>query len=68
MGNKKNLLLKKLKKKEFNAVSRVVDLSAVASPQAPLHTPVTSDKFAILTEKARIPVPILRGKCFNNSL
>lgn len=28
---------------------------------APLHTPVSSDKFAILTEKARIPVPILRG-------
>ncbi|RXM96185.1 Electron transfer flavoprotein-ubiquinone oxidoreductase, mitochondrial [Acipenser ruthenus] len=30
---------------------------------APLHTPVTEDKFGILTEKYRIPVPILPGLC-----
>ena len=29
---------------------------------APLHTPVTVDKFALLTEKHRIPLPILPGK------
>jgi len=29
--------------------------------QAPLNTPVTEDKFAFLTEKKRIPVPILPG-------
>ncbi|XP_062514675.1 electron transfer flavoprotein-ubiquinone oxidoreductase, mitochondrial-like [Corticium candelabrum] len=28
---------------------------------APLHTPVTDDKFAFLTEKRRIPLPILPG-------
>ncbi|XP_021252388.1 electron transfer flavoprotein-ubiquinone oxidoreductase, mitochondrial isoform X3 [Numida meleagris] len=28
---------------------------------APLHTPVTEDKFGILTKKSRIPVPILPG-------
>lgn len=28
---------------------------------APLHTPVTSDKFAFLTEKGRISIPILKG-------
>ncbi|XP_041358336.1 electron transfer flavoprotein-ubiquinone oxidoreductase, mitochondrial-like [Gigantopelta aegis] len=28
---------------------------------SPLNTPVTSDKFAILTEKYRIPVPVLPG-------
>uniref|UniRef100_A0A8V0Y116 Electron transfer flavoprotein-ubiquinone oxidoreductase n=1 Tax=Gallus gallus TaxID=9031 RepID=A0A8V0Y116_CHICK len=28
---------------------------------APLHTPVTEDKFGILTKKYRIPVPILPG-------
>ncbi|XP_068701923.1 electron transfer flavoprotein-ubiquinone oxidoreductase, mitochondrial-like [Montipora foliosa] len=28
---------------------------------APLNTPVKEDKFAILTEKSRIPVPILSG-------
>ncbi|CAK9826531.1 Electron transfer flavoprotein-ubiquinone oxidoreductase, mitochondrial [Anthophora retusa] len=28
---------------------------------APLNTPVTEDKFAFLTEKSRIPVPILKG-------
>ncbi|XP_012288068.1 electron transfer flavoprotein-ubiquinone oxidoreductase, mitochondrial isoform X1 [Orussus abietinus] len=28
---------------------------------APLKTPVTEDKFAILTEKGRIPIPILKG-------
>lgn len=30
--------------------------------QAPLNTQVTEDRFAILTEKYRIPVPILPGK------
>lgn len=30
--------------------------------QAPLNTPVTEDRFGILTEKYRIPVPILPGK------
>lgn len=34
----------------------------VLSPQAPLNTPVTEDVFSILTEKYRIPVPILPGK------
>ena len=29
--------------------------------QAPLHTPVTKDKFSILTKNRRIPVPILPG-------
>nr|XP_023655009.1 electron transfer flavoprotein-ubiquinone oxidoreductase, mitochondrial [Paramormyrops kingsleyae] len=33
---------------------------------APLNTPVTEDKFAILTEKSRIPVPILPGLPMNN--
>uniref|UniRef100_A0A8C1Z060 Electron transfer flavoprotein-ubiquinone oxidoreductase n=1 Tax=Cyprinus carpio TaxID=7962 RepID=A0A8C1Z060_CYPCA len=33
---------------------------------APLNTPVTEDKFAILTEKYRIPVPILPGLPMNN--
>ncbi|MGH0159501.1 UNVERIFIED_CONTAM: hypothetical protein FKN15_062926 [Acipenser sinensis] len=33
---------------------------------APLHTPVTEDKFGILTEKYRIPVPILPGLPMNN--
>ncbi|XP_017887860.1 electron transfer flavoprotein-ubiquinone oxidoreductase, mitochondrial isoform X2 [Ceratina calcarata] len=28
---------------------------------APLKTPVTKDKFAFLTEKSRIPIPILKG-------
>ncbi|KAK7069482.1 hypothetical protein SK128_004410 [Halocaridina rubra] len=28
---------------------------------APLNTPVTHDKFALLTEKGRIPIPILPG-------
>lgn len=27
---------------------------------APLHTPVTEDKFGILTKTARIPVPIVK--------
>lgn len=31
---------------------------------APLHTPVTADKFAFLTEKHRIPIPILPGNFF----
>jgi len=29
--------------------------------QAPLTTPVTEDKFALLTEKRRIPFPLLPG-------
>uniref|UniRef100_A0AAY4DQU8 Electron transfer flavoprotein-ubiquinone oxidoreductase n=1 Tax=Denticeps clupeoides TaxID=299321 RepID=A0AAY4DQU8_9TELE len=33
---------------------------------APLNTPVTEDRFAILTEKYRIPVPILPGLPMNN--
>ncbi|MEE6461148.1 hypothetical protein FKM82_001204 [Ascaphus truei] len=33
---------------------------------APLHTPVTGDRFGILTEKYRIPVPILPGLPMNN--
>ena len=28
---------------------------------APLKTPVKHDKFALLTEKWRIPIPILKG-------
>jgi electron-transferring-flavoprotein dehydrogenase len=28
---------------------------------APLNTPVKEDKFALLTEKGRIPIPILPG-------
>ena len=32
--------------------------------QAPLNTPVTTDKFAILTEKGRIPLPILPGNVY----
>ncbi|XP_014437884.1 electron transfer flavoprotein-ubiquinone oxidoreductase, mitochondrial [Tupaia chinensis] len=33
---------------------------------APLNTPVTEDRFGILTEKHRIPVPILPGLPMNN--
>nr|XP_033797319.1 electron transfer flavoprotein-ubiquinone oxidoreductase, mitochondrial isoform X2 [Geotrypetes seraphini] len=33
---------------------------------APLHTPVTEDKFGILTKNYRIPVPILPGLPMNN--
>uniref|UniRef100_A0A667ZYM7 Electron transfer flavoprotein-ubiquinone oxidoreductase n=1 Tax=Myripristis murdjan TaxID=586833 RepID=A0A667ZYM7_9TELE len=33
---------------------------------APLHTPVTEDVFSILTEKYRIPVPMLPGLPMNN--
>uniref|UniRef100_A0A8C6SXV9 Electron transfer flavoprotein-ubiquinone oxidoreductase n=1 Tax=Neogobius melanostomus TaxID=47308 RepID=A0A8C6SXV9_9GOBI len=33
---------------------------------APLHTPVTEDVFSILTEKHRIPVPMLPGLPMNN--
>lgn len=33
---------------------------------APLKTPVTEDKFAILSETGRIPVPILKGFPMNN--
>nr|CAG4638291.1 EOG090X0279 [Cyclestheria hislopi] len=33
---------------------------------APLHTPVTEDKFAYLTEKHRIPIPILPGMPMQN--
>jgi len=31
--------------------------------QAPLHTPVTTDRFSILTQKKKIPIPVsLPGK------
>ena len=33
---------------------------------APLNTPVKADKFAILTEKGRIPVPIFKGMPMHN--
>ncbi|XP_046394961.1 electron transfer flavoprotein-ubiquinone oxidoreductase, mitochondrial isoform X1 [Ischnura elegans] len=33
---------------------------------APLNTPVTADKFALLTETSRIPIPILPGMPMNN--
>ncbi|KAL8611911.1 hypothetical protein ACOMHN_061992 [Nucella lapillus] len=33
---------------------------------APLHTPVTNDKFALLTKTSRIPLPILPGMPLNN--
>ncbi|CAL4066348.1 unnamed protein product, partial [Meganyctiphanes norvegica] len=33
---------------------------------APLNTPVTADKFAILTEKGRIPIPIFPGMPMHN--
>jgi len=33
---------------------------------APLHTPVTEDKFAFLTEKRRINVPIFKGMPMHN--
>merc|ERR1719369_1658180 len=33
---------------------------------APLDTPVTEDKFAILTENRRISLPILKGFPMNN--
>jgi len=33
---------------------------------APLHTPVTEDKFALLTETGRIPIPILPGMPMRN--
>jgi electron-transferring-flavoprotein dehydrogenase len=33
---------------------------------APLNTPVTADKFAILTEKGRIPVPIFKLVLFRS--
>lgn len=36
-------------------------------PKAPLHTPVTKDRFSILTEKRRFPVPVnLPGMCMKN--
>ena len=31
---------------------------------APLKTPVKEDKFALLTEKGRIPIPILPGNFY----
>jgi len=37
------------------------DFFFVLNWQAPLNTPVTEDKFAFLTEKRRIPVPLLPG-------
>ncbi|XP_077983828.1 electron transfer flavoprotein-ubiquinone oxidoreductase, mitochondrial-like [Glandiceps talaboti] len=33
---------------------------------APLHTPVKEDKFGLLTEKRRIPIPMLPGLPMNN--
>jgi len=33
---------------------------------APLNTPVTTDKFALLTEKGRVPIPILKGFPMHN--
>ena len=33
---------------------------------APLNTPVTEDKFAFLTQKHRIPIPILKGFPMHN--
>ena len=33
---------------------------------APLNTPVKADKFAILTEKGRLPVPIIKGMPMHN--
>lgn len=29
---------------------------------APINNPVTSDKFALLTETVRIPIPVLPGE------
>ena len=34
--------------------------------QAPLHTPVKKDSFAVLTEKSRIPIPLVPGLPMNN--
>ncbi|XP_063240179.1 electron transfer flavoprotein-ubiquinone oxidoreductase, mitochondrial [Bacillus rossius redtenbacheri] len=33
---------------------------------APLHTPVTADRFGLLTESSRVPVPVLRGTPLDN--
>ena len=33
---------------------------------APLNTPVTEDKFAILTPKGRIPIPKIKGMPMHN--
>lgn len=33
---------------------------------APLNTPVTSDKFAFLTESSRIPLPVFKGWPMDN--
>ena len=41
-------------------------ISLSFSYQAPLHTPVATDRFAILTEKRRIPVPLLPGMPMRN--
>ena len=37
------------------------DITYLLLLQAPLHTPVTTDKFSILTKSSRIPVPIVPG-------
>lgn len=29
---------------------------------APINTPVTSDKFGLLTKSSRIPIPVFRGE------
>ena len=34
--------------------------------QAPLHTPVTSEKLSLLTKKRSIPIPILPGLPMRN--
>ena len=38
----------------------------ILSSQAPLHTPVTSDRMYLLTEKRRIPIPVLPGLPMRN--
>lgn len=35
---------------------------------APLKTPVTTDKFAYLTETGRFTIPIMKGKLFASSI
>lgn len=34
---------------------------------APLTTPVTHDKFALLTEKSRVPIPVFKGWPMDNT-
>ena len=44
----------------------ILSLALSLSLKAPLHTPVTGDRFAVLTEKRRIPVPLLPGMPMRN--